>query len=97
MQLQTILNKVQKFKGYVYENVTMSQDGKKLDVEVRPRRGPAPRVQTAAGMTQCMIILRKLGDSSSCRCGKSRCSLSRDAACRLPPLPANRRGAGSVG
>ncbi|MFM7037991.1 MAG: hypothetical protein ACKO2L_09720 [Planctomycetaceae bacterium] len=31
MQLQTILNKVQKFKGYVYENVTLSQDGKKLD------------------------------------------------------------------
>ena len=39
MQLQTILNKVQKFKVYVYENVTMSQDGKKLDVHIRPRRG----------------------------------------------------------
>ena len=42
MQLQTILNKVQKFKGYVYENVTLSQDGKKLDVHIRPRRGSCP-------------------------------------------------------
>jgi hypothetical protein len=46
MQLQTILNKVQKFKGYVYENVTLSQDGKQIDVQIRPRRGShgAPRV-----------------------------------------------------
>ena len=42
MQLQTTLNKVQKFKGYVYENVTMSQDGKQLDVQIRPRRGSCP-------------------------------------------------------
>ena len=42
MQLQTILNKVQKFKGYVYENVTMSQDGKRLGVHIRPRRGSCP-------------------------------------------------------
>ena len=42
MQLQTILNKVQKFKGYVYENVTLSQDGKKLDVLIRPRSGSSP-------------------------------------------------------
>jgi transposase len=42
MQLQTILNKVQKFKGYVYENVTLSQDGKKLDVQIRPRKGSSP-------------------------------------------------------
>ena len=39
MQVQTILNKVQKFKGYVYENVTVSQDSKKLDVHIGPRRG----------------------------------------------------------
>jgi transposase len=42
MQLQTILNKVRKFKGYVYENVTMSQDGRKLDVHIRPRKGASP-------------------------------------------------------
>ncbi len=34
--------KVQKFKGYVYENVTLSQDGKKLDVQIRPRKGASP-------------------------------------------------------
>ena len=44
MQLQMMLNKVQKFKGYVYENVTMSPDGKKLDVQVRARRGSCPDV-----------------------------------------------------
>ena len=42
MQLQTILNKVRKFKGYVYENVTLSQDGKRLDVHIRPRKGASP-------------------------------------------------------
>ena len=42
MQLQTILNKVRKFRGYVYENVTMSQDGRKLDVQIRPRKGSSP-------------------------------------------------------
>jgi len=30
MQLQTILNKVQKFKGYVYENVTLSSSAADL-------------------------------------------------------------------
>ena len=39
MQLQTILNNVRKFKGHVYENVTLPQDGKKPDVHIRPRRG----------------------------------------------------------
>ena len=42
MQLQTILNKVQEFKGYVYENVTLSQDGRQIDVQIRPRRGSCP-------------------------------------------------------
>ena len=43
MQLPRILNKVRKFKGYVYENVTLSQDGKRLDVHIRPRKGASPR------------------------------------------------------
>jgi hypothetical protein len=42
MQLQTILNKARKFKEYVYENVTLSQDGKCLDVHIRPRKGASP-------------------------------------------------------
>jgi hypothetical protein len=33
-----VLNKVQKFKGYVYENVTWSQDGQSLEVHVRGKR-----------------------------------------------------------
>ena len=30
---------MQEFKGYVFENATLSQDGKTLDVLIRPRRG----------------------------------------------------------
>ena len=42
MQQPRILNKVRKFKGYVYENVTLPQDGKRLDVHIRPRKGASP-------------------------------------------------------
>ena len=42
MQMGTILHKVQKYKGYVYKNVTLSQDGKQIDVQIRPRRGSCP-------------------------------------------------------
>jgi len=35
-------DKVRKFKGYVYENVTLSQDGRKLEVNIRPRKGASP-------------------------------------------------------
>jgi hypothetical protein len=42
MQLQAILSRVRKFTGYEYEAVTLSQDGKKLDVPIRPRVGASP-------------------------------------------------------
>ncbi|MEY2726434.1 MAG: hypothetical protein RLZZ458_2301, partial [Planctomycetota bacterium] len=42
MQLQTILNKVQEFKAYMYESVTWSQDGKSLKVHIRPRERSSP-------------------------------------------------------
>ena len=58
-----VLNKVQKFKGHVYENVTWSQDGMSLEVYVRPReRSPQP-VQNAAakGAVYDHEIARKKG------------------------------------
>ena len=42
MLLQTILNKVRKFKDYVHENVAMCEDRRSLHVHMRPREGCCP-------------------------------------------------------
>jgi hypothetical protein len=76
MQLQSILNKVQKFKGYVYENVTLSQNSRRFDDHIRARKGASPTCSGVAAKTTCMTIVRKLGDSSSYRCGRLPCSSS---------------------
>jgi len=42
--LKTLLNRLQKFKGFVYDKVRLVEDGAKLSIEVsiRPRKGSAP-------------------------------------------------------
>jgi len=37
MQLQAILNRVEKQKGFVYSNASFTENGE-LEVELRPRR-----------------------------------------------------------
>ncbi len=38
MQLKSILNRVEKIPGFVYEKVSWSRDGKEIEVEIRPRK-----------------------------------------------------------
>jgi transposase len=38
MQIKSILNRVEKIPGFVYEKVVWSKDGKELEVGVRPRK-----------------------------------------------------------
>ena len=44
MLLKTVLNRLQKFKGFVYCHVQLIENGEKLSIEVgiRPRKGSAP-------------------------------------------------------
>lgn len=42
MQLITILNRVEKFKSFVYENASFAEDGETIEVEIRPRKGNRP-------------------------------------------------------
>jgi hypothetical protein len=49
-----VLNKVQKYKGYVCENVTWSQDGKSLEVHVRPRERSCPTCSECRRKWLCM-------------------------------------------
>ena len=44
MQLKTLLNHVQKHKGFVYESVRLEEKGRpRLVVDIRPRRGSRGR------------------------------------------------------
>ena len=40
MQVKTVLNRVHKIKGFVYENIRL--DGNQIEVDVRPRKGSKP-------------------------------------------------------
>jgi len=42
MQLTTILNRVEKYKSFVYQQATFSEDGKSIEVTLRPRQGNRP-------------------------------------------------------
>jgi len=42
MQLTTILNRVEKYKSFVYEKARFSEDGATIEVTLRPRKGNRP-------------------------------------------------------
>jgi transposase len=42
LQLITILNRCQRFPGFVYQNARFSSDHKSIEIEVRPRKGAKP-------------------------------------------------------
>lgn len=42
MQLTTILNRVEKYKSFVYETARFSQDGRTIEVPIRPRKNNQP-------------------------------------------------------
>ena len=71
MQLKTILNRVQKFKSFVYKLVRWvgNEAAPELEVEVAERANGA---RAAATIAQAMIDWRS-ADSSLFRCGGSRC------------------------
>jgi len=42
MQLTTILNRVEKYKSFVYEDAKFSEEGEMIEVALRPRKGNRP-------------------------------------------------------
>ena len=77
MLLKTILNRVAPQKSFVYGKVTLVSKGKQLalEVEIQPRRNSRAvspgAIVSDRGMIDCLYE-----GSSSCRSGRSLCSLS---------------------
>ena len=73
MQLQTILNRVERHKSFVYGEPRWKDDALRLTIEV-PIRSAGQRPAGLLGLRQAAARLRSAGvsgASSSCRCGRS--------------------------
>ena len=75
MRIQTILNRVEKFKSFVYDDAHIEEQGggSALVVQVVPARIACPTAPVVTGVAALTIISRS-DDSSSCPCGESWCS-----------------------
>ena len=47
MQLKSILNRIEKIPGFVFEKCQWSKNGEEIEVRIRPRK-----IEEVAGMTQ---------------------------------------------
>ena len=79
MQIKTILNRIQKHRGFVYGTVQLEEQigGLALTVDIAPASRAIGRGVRAAAQpgAQCTTGWRR-GASSSCRCGACACSSS---------------------
>ena len=72
MRIQTILNRVEKFKSFVYGEARLEEqdDGPALVVQMQPRKNSRPYC-SGCGRRGRRTTAWRNGGSSSCRCGGS--------------------------
>ena len=90
MQLKTILNRIQKHSGFVFDSARLveSREGIQIRVCIRERRGSDPVCSGCGRENARRMIDRGLACTNSCRCGPSQCSFCTLHDAAIAPIAA---------